>query len=160
MAWVESTCRTVRCLKKAMKVAIALPVIAHLVRNAATVKTAVIVVHEAAVVTVVAVAETGVDVVAIEVAAGETAVAGVETVTTVVEIEAQGVNAVTSMMTTEASGQNDRIGTVKAAEIVAQGVQPVAMMEAVVDLARRVDAKLLANSETLKTRCHRKLQLQ
>ncbi len=61
---------------------------------------------------------------------------------------AQGVNGATSMMKIEdraqiaQSVQNDLAETMKAAEIVAPGVQPVVMMVVADDRVRPVDAKL------------------
>jgi glutamine synthetase type III len=75
----------------------------------------------------------------------------VEAGMTVVATEARGVNDVTSMTTvvdhaqialTAQTAQTDQAGMTKAAEIVAQGVLPVATMEVVDDLVRHVADRL------------------
>jgi hypothetical protein len=135
MEWVESTCRTVRCSKRATKVAEA---ILHKLSpvTAKTVIAAAIVAHVAAVVIVAATAaETVVVAVATEAPEEETAAT----------TEVQGVNDVTRTMIVEDHDrivQNVQTVTTKAAEIVAQGDPPVVMMVAADDRVRLADAKL------------------
>jgi hypothetical protein len=113
MEWVESTCRTVRCSKRATKVV----AIHHDVspRTVATVVTEVV-----------------------EAKTAEVA-AAVEAVTIVAVIGVRGANEVTSMTTVD-HGRIVQAEITKAVQIVARGARPVVMMEAVDDLVRRVDA--------------------
>ena len=114
MEWVESTCRTVRCSKRATKVVVAI----HHDVSPRTVATEVVEAKTA------------------EVAAAEVAV---EAVTIVAVIGVRGANEVTSMTTVD-HGRIVQAEMTKAVEIVARGARPVVMMEAVDDLVRRVDA--------------------
>jgi hypothetical protein len=146
MEWVESTCRTVRCSKRATKVAEAnlhelSPVTGKTV-VAIKVIAAAIVAHVVAVVTAVTEAATVVPAVA---------TVSVEVKMTEAAIEAQGANDVTPTMIVEdhdrivltaQSVQNVQTVTTKAAEIVAQGDPPVVMMVAADDRVRLADAKL------------------
>jgi hypothetical protein len=126
MEWVESTCRTVRCSKRATKVA-------------------EVILHKLSPVTAKTAAETVVVAVA-------TVVAEVEM--TAAATEVQGANDVTLTMIAEdhdrivlsaqsvQTDQNVQTVTTKAAEIVAQGDPPVVMMVAADDRVRLADAKL------------------
>ena len=133
MEWVESTCRTVRCSKRATKVA-------------------EVILHKLSPVTAKTAAETVVVAVATVVAAVATVVAEVEM--TAAATEVQGANDVTLTMIAEdhdrivlsaqsvQTDQNVQTVTTKAAEIVAQGDPPVVMMVAADDRVRLADAKL------------------
>lgn len=135
MVWVESICHTVHCSKRAMRVAVATPDLMAAndgspVTVATTGARVAVVVTEA------------------EVAADAEEIVVVEIEMTAAAIVAQGVNGATSMMKIEdraqiaQSVQNDLAETMKAAEIVAPGVQPVVMMVVADDRVRPVVAKL------------------
>jgi len=126
MEWVESTCRTVRCSKRATKVA---EVILHKL-SPVTAKTAAETVV-VAVATVVA---------EVEMTAAATEVQGANdvTLTMIAEDHDRIVLSVQSVQT----DQNVQTVTTKAAEIVAQGDPPVVMMVAADDRVRLADAKL------------------
>ena len=155
MEWVESTCRTVRCSKRATKVAEAIlhklsPVTAKTVvaiKVIAAVIAAAIVAHVVAVVTEaeIAVAEAATVVVAVATAAA-TVVQGANdvTLTMIVEDHDRIVLSVQSVQNVQSVRivQNAQTVTTKAAEIVAQGDPPVVMMVAADDRVRLADAKL------------------
>ena len=131
----------------------------HLVASAETRVTVVIAaatvvaieVRVTAVVTVAAAVETAEAAAAIAVAEVVTVAVAAETVTTVVAIGVRGASDATSMMTVD-QGRIAQVEMTKAAEIVARGVQPVVMMEAVDDLVRRVDARTSRNRSRSKLR--------
>ena len=151
MEWVESTCHTVRCLKKVTRVETAVPTML-LVKSDVNLVTETIVVatvaQVVAVVTVVDAAETVVAVVAIAVDAVVTEAAVVEiavaAATIVAVIGVRGASAVTSMVTVDLVRivQSVLAEMMKAVEIVAQGDPPVVMMVAADDRVRLANAKL------------------